>query len=216
MKLKNTNFEFALVILFVHLKDLIAQSTWIKHEFKVVIEAGKKDCFYQPIELDSVFHASYQVIKGNDIIFYVADPNREILKVLQYEQSGQHQIQKTNVKGDYEICFDNSYSQFHDKLVSIYILSFHQDSLLERFRHEKELNETTQMSREISDKISINLVEIFTHQAMSRFRGSKDEFLIEANNELVFYWSIFQTFLIILCGAFQAYFIKKLFKTRTK
>ena len=81
----------------------------------------------------------------------VADPKREILKATQYETNGQFQIQRTSVNGDFEICFDNSYSHLTGKLVSIYILTFHQNTLMERFQHEKELNETTNKSR-VMDK----------------------------------------------------------------
>lgn len=88
-----------------------------------------------------------KVIRGNDINFMVADPDREILKATQYEKNGQFQIQKTSVKGDFEICFDNSYSHLTNKLVSIYILTFHQDVLMERFKNDKELNETAHKSR---------------------------------------------------------------------
>lgn len=77
----------------------------------------------------------------------MTDPRREILKVIQYEPSGQFQIQRTTLSGDYEICFDNTYSHLTNKLVSIYILTFHQDTLMERFKQEKELNETAHKSR---------------------------------------------------------------------
>ena len=45
-------------------------------------------------------------------------------------------------KGHYEICFDNQHSQIGWKLVSIYILTFHQEQVLERFNKDKEMNET--------------------------------------------------------------------------
>lgn len=97
------------------------------------------------------------------------------------------------------------------KLVSVYILSFHSDDLMNKFKQEKELNETAEISKDVSIKINLNLVEIFTHQAMAKFRQTRDEYLIEANNSLVLYWSSFQSVLIILCAMFQVYFIKRLF-----
>ena len=61
------------------------------------------------------------------------------------------------------------------------------------------------------NKLSLNLIEIHTHQAISRFKNSRDDYLIEANESLVFYWSLFQSALIIICYFFQVYFIKRLF-----
>jgi p24 family protein gamma-5 len=55
-----------------------------------------------------------------------------------------------------------------------------------------------------------------THQAISRFRNSRDDYLIEANESLVFYWSSFQSVLIVICGIFQVYFIKRLFNVSRK
>lgn len=65
--------------------------------------------------------------------------------------------------------------------------------------------------QDFSNKISMNLVQIFTQQAMARFHQARDEYLIESNNSLVFYWSISTSLIIICCGIFQVYFIKRLF-----
>jgi hypothetical protein len=118
---------------------------------------------------------------------------------------------KTNIKGVYELCFDNSYSHINSKLVSIYILSFHSDALMKKYEHEKELNETTTKVRSSVDKISINLIEIFTHQAMARFKQTRDDHTLDANHSLVLHWSIFQMILICTSSLVQAYFIKRLF-----
>jgi hypothetical protein len=50
-----------------------------------------------------------------------------------------------------------------------------------------------------------------SHQALARFRQSRDDYVIEANYSLVFYWSLSQSIFIVLCGIFQVYFIKRLF-----
>ncbi len=46
---------------------------------------------------------------------------------------------------------------------------------------------------------------------MAKFRQARDDYVIEANNSLVLYWSVFQSFFIIVCGFIQVYFIKRLF-----
>jgi hypothetical protein len=62
----------------------------------------------------------------------------------------------------------------------------------------------------------MNVVEIFTHQAMARFRNGRDEYTIESNNSLIVYWSCFQSVLIIICGCIQVYFVKRLFLVNAK
>ena len=174
------------------------------------------ECFFQNIENDSVLHVSYQVIRGDDINFYLNNPHKVQVNRLDYQQSGSFQIPKTGIEGDFEICFDNSYSHLNSKLVSIYILSFHSDALMKKFENDKELNETAHLAKASSDKISVNLVEVFTTQAMSRFKQTRDEYLLEANNSLILYWSAFQMVVICSCSVFQVFFIKRLFNTSLK
>ena len=56
------------------------------------------------------------------------------------------------------------------------------------------------------------IADIMGYQAIARFRQARDDYLIDANNSLVFYWSFFQSVLIMVCGLFEVYFIKKMFK----
>ena len=50
-------------------------------------------------------------------------------------------------QGDYEIYIDNSYSHFSSKVVSVYILTFHSNALMEKYQKEQELNETTHIAK---------------------------------------------------------------------
>ena len=58
------------------------------------------------------------------------------------------------------------------------------------------------------------MLEVFTAQALARFRQSRDEYLIELNNKVIMYWSMAQSVVIILSGAMQVYFVKKLFRCK--
>jgi hypothetical protein len=60
------------------------------------------------------------------------------------------------------------------------------------------------------------MIDVVTQQALARFRQSRDEYLINANNELVMYWSLFQSFIIVFCGLFQVYFVRRFFYSNTK
>jgi hypothetical protein len=37
--------------------------TWTKYDFKVLVEPGSEECFYQKVGNGSVFHVSFQVTK---------------------------------------------------------------------------------------------------------------------------------------------------------
>jgi hypothetical protein len=91
-----SSFSFRL---FSFLKAQSIESTWIKHDFKIEIEAGNAECFYQSIEQESVLHVSFQVVRGDDITFYLNDPHRNEVNRLEYQQSGAFQIPKTSETG---------------------------------------------------------------------------------------------------------------------
>ena len=59
------------------------------------------------------------------------------------------------------------------------------------------------------------MIDVLTQQTLVRFRQARDDYTVEVNNDLVLYWSLFQTCIIILCGIFQVYFIKRLFLTNS-
>lgn len=58
------------------------------------------------------------------------------------------------------------------------------------------------------------MLEVYTQQSLERFRQARDEYLLEANMNMVQHWSIAQSIIIVLSGLFQAYFIKRLFRVK--
>lgn len=194
---------------------VLSSQVWNKHEFKTLIEAGKRDCFYQHIEANTVFHVSYRIIKGDEITVDIADPTGNLIYNLVSHPTGTYQTQQTVLTGDYAICLDNQYSHMTSKLVYLYILTFKQEDVMKKFQHDRDLNETSHVATEITSKIIYNLIEVHSQQAMARFRQTRDEYLIESNNSLVLYWSLFQSLLIIFCAVFQVYFIRRLFTVKS-
>ena len=81
-----------------------------------------------------MFHASIQVIKGDDVSFFIADSNNTIIYNMEKKNSGYHQIQNSTTKGDYQICIDNQYSLVTNKIVYLYIFTFHADKMMEQIK----------------------------------------------------------------------------------
>jgi hypothetical protein len=186
----------------------VDQKVWTKNEFKVMIHHS--DCFYQTVKENAALVTSFQVIKGDDITFALTYPNGTLHS--RAERQKQNALQLQHVPGgDYAVCFDNSYSYTTAKLVQVYILTFTEEKLQEKFANDQMLNETITFAKKAADNITINLMEVYTHQAMERFHQAKDAYTLQSNNDLVVYWSLTQTVLIILCAVFQAFFIKRLF-----
>ena len=184
---------------------------WTKHQFKIVIEPGHRECFYQPVSGQSVFVNSYQVIRGDDINYELLLPNGTAERREERSSFGSYQMSNVTNVGDYAVCFDNSYSHITSKLVSVYMLTFHEERIKAHMDEQAAADYSVTLANKLVGNISLNIIEIFTSQALSRFKQASDEHLLQANNSLVFYWSITQSVLIVAAGLFQVYFIKRLF-----
>ena len=53
--------HFQMLVLFFSSQFIANGNDLIKHEFKILLEAGSVDYFYQKVDLDAVFHLSFQV-----------------------------------------------------------------------------------------------------------------------------------------------------------
>lgn len=104
---------FKIVNYLFSFKGINAITTYIKNEFKYLIEPGALDCFYQRVEKDAVFHSSIQVVKGDDVNFYIIDANHSIIFTKQRETSGYHQVEKSPSEGSLSI--NLQYTQLYFK-----------------------------------------------------------------------------------------------------
>ncbi len=91
------------------------------------------------------------------------------------------------------------------------MLAFHEERVRAHLDAQVANDETIVRARNTVGNITQNIIEMFTHQALSRFKQAKDEQLLDANNSLVFYWSLSQLVLVVFAGFFQVFFIKRLF-----
>lgn len=115
---------------------------WTKNELKIIIEPGSRECFYQFVETQAVFHSSFQVIRGDGVGFEVIDPKGISLISMINDPSGSHQVQNAEVRGDYAICLDNTYSHLTSKLVSLYILTFQSQLMQAKMIEDRIINAT--------------------------------------------------------------------------
>uniref|UniRef100_A0A8C1ZB80 Transmembrane p24 trafficking protein 1b n=1 Tax=Cyprinus carpio TaxID=7962 RepID=A0A8C1ZB80_CYPCA len=90
----------------------------IDSEFTFQLPAASKECFYQSAVHNSSIEIEYQVIAGAgmDVDFSIVSP-QGIHLVSEFRRSdGVHMVEPTEA-GDYQICFDNSFSRFSEKMV---------------------------------------------------------------------------------------------------
>jgi hypothetical protein len=93
------------------------------------------------------------------------------------------------------------------------IVSFFTEESLEKSLEADKLNQTHTQLMDSVLKINENIHTMRRSQILSRVMHGADSYYIETNNEYVMYYSIGQSFIIVVSGIIQTIFIRRLFET---
>merc|ERR1719500_882695 len=185
----------------------------IAMEYKVHVEAGKEDCYWQYVHPGATLYVSYQVLKGGDgsIGMAVRDPKMSVVHPYAWKASSEYE-ENTAIGGYYSVCLDNQFSRFSAKLVNLYLTTFRYDEW-EKFSQELQdmdvtVENFTSTLRQVDQRIQI----MRQFQSMTRSGEARDFNLIQDNSAYVQNWSIAQALVVMLCTAVQVYFVKSFFK----
>merc|ERR1712200_366690 len=112
----------------------------IAMEYKVHVDAGKKDCYWQYVHPGATLYVSYQVLKGGDgaIGMAVRDPKMKVVHPYAWKASSEYE-DSAAMGGYYSVCLDNQFSRFSAKLVNLYITTFRYDEW-EKFSQDLQDN----------------------------------------------------------------------------
>jgi len=181
-------------------------------DYKVHLDAGKEDCYYQYVQPGASLYVSFQVIRGGDgnAGFAVRHPNGEIVKPYQWLPSADYNEQ-TSTGGYYAVCLDNQFSRFASKLVNIYITVIKYDEWDKYAKEIESLNLNMQNFSSVINNVERRINDMFLFQSHSRNSEARDMALLEDNNSYVQTWSITQIIVIIITCSVQVYFVRKLF-----
>ena len=217
-----------LLLLFISLVQL---SHGLQNELSIVIEAGKRECFHQFLVNDLSVETDYQVISGGDldVSYWISTPSNRVIFTELRKQGGQTQF-KTEEKGEYRFCFDNSFSRFQPKQVFFFITT--NDNFIDPFFpliQEEQLNVALpkdvlgielegklESIDQLFQRVQMNLEKAQRVQHM--FRGFEliDRNLMEESFERVNFWSVVNVFIMMVVAVIQVYMIKSLFEDKSK
>merc|ERR1711971_182726 len=166
----------------------------IAMEYKVHVEAGKEDCYWQYVHPGATLYVSYQVLKGGDgnIGMAVRNPQMKVVHPYAWKASSEYEESDIPSGGYYSVCLDNQFSRFSQELQDM-------DVTVENF---------TSTLRQVDQRIQI----MRQFQSMTRTGEARDFNLIQDNSAYVQNWSIAQALVVMLCTAVQVYFVKSFFK----
>ncbi|EDW90276.1 transmembrane emp24 domain-containing protein 5 [Drosophila yakuba] len=217
-------FRIARVILLALLLDLeFSNAEPHNKQLTVFVEAGRQECFYQPIATTENINIDYQVIHGGlgetHVNFNLMDPIRRLLINEIKREKGKHSM-KANETGSYKFCFDNTISTFNQKIVSFALEVAPAD------REERELRDLRQEM--LTDyqfdvayagidsymgKIHVNLMRSRQTQDFIRAIEARDRNVAESTYSMVNNWSWAQFLSMIFVGFLQVLMVRSIFHT---
>lgn len=185
-------------------------------DYKIHIDPGKEDCFYQYVNPGATFYVNFQVLRGGDGMagFAVRNPNGQIVHPYEWKKSAEYQDTPPH-GGYYSVCIDNQFSRFAGKLVNMYLTVVRYDQWDKYHKEIEDLNVSVQNFTDTVRTVERNINEILQQQHHSRSREARDYNLLEDNNRYVMTWSLSQILVITATTSLQVYFVKQLFNVKT-
>ncbi|XP_037089832.1 transmembrane emp24 domain-containing protein 1-like [Pollicipes pollicipes] len=186
-------------------------------DYRIWVEAGKEECFYQYVQPGAQFYVSFHTLRGGDGMtgFAVRDPTGQLVHPYQWKKQSEYET-TSETGGYFTSCIDNQFSRFAGKLVNMYLTTFRYD---EWEKHSEELEQYDIVATNFTNGLGLvdHKVQISKqYLSHSRSRAASDWELLISNNAYVMRWSLIQVVVVVATGCLQVFFVRKLFDTHTK
>lgn len=203
--------------------------TCFEKEMTVVIDAGKRECFFQHGKAGEMIDIEYQVIDGGhgdlDINFQLIEPTARVIYSDIKRSDNVHRYQIPS-DGDYNFCFDNQISKFNRKVVFFELIIDREDENGDpsSWKNDEFEGLTPEEFYDVKvDDIKDSVGKIRTHltrarqiQDYLRSTEARDRNIAEENNFKVNAWSMFQVLIMLAVGGLQVIMVKSLFDSNSK
>lgn len=185
-------------------------------DYKVHIDPGKEDCYFQYVNPGATFYVSFQVLRGGDGMagFAVRHPSGTIVHPYQWKPNSEYQDQRST-GGYYSVCIDNQFSRFADKLVNLYLTVVRYDQWEKYTQEVQDINMNMENFTTTIVTVEQNINNMRQYQHYSRGREARDYNLLSDSNNYVIRYSIAQIVVIFVTTCVQVYFVRKLFDVKS-
>jgi protein ERP2 len=202
-------------------------------EFGLTVEVkpGKFECFFQPITDPKykTMEIDYQVIDGGDLnINFMLIFGAEVSAQEALKQDGHHKIDIKQL-GDYQICFDNTFSYQARKVVYFEVYIYDAEGRLEDFDISKFAKNDPAFQQRMqtlgiavtdfhasADRVKAHLNKAEYYLALLRAYEARDRSIMDANLNRVNFWSVLNALVLVVVGVVQVYMIRSLFEENSK
>ncbi|EDO35763.1 predicted protein [Nematostella vectensis] len=203
----------------------VLQQTWrpssaLKSGFTFRVDPGKRDCFYETIKRNVTLDVEYQVIEGGDldIGFTLQAPSGKIAIEDGHRTDEAHSL-VTEEEGEYEFCFDNTFSTVASKAIFADLGVDFEDDIQKMIGIKDENLEEDLHDRFVRtlENVRVDLDKAEHIQNFISSAAARDFRLAKSKDSRVFWWSLIQSVALIGVAIVQVNVVKHFFgggKTR--
>ncbi|KAK9878960.1 hypothetical protein WA026_003779 [Henosepilachna vigintioctopunctata] len=183
----------------------------IATELTFELADNAKECFFEEIQKNVTATLEYQVVTGGqyDVDVTLEDPKKQVIYNQVKSQFDSHTF-TAPVTGIYIVCFSNEFSTISHKIVYMDFQVGDEAPLPGLGEHITALTKM-EASAQDSHKALSTIIDFQTHHRLREAQGKKRA---DDMNERVLWWSVIQTFVIIIISISQVIILKNFFTER--
>ncbi|KAF5892539.1 transmembrane emp24 domain-containing protein 6-like [Clarias magur] len=193
------------------------------YDFALLLSGTESQCYWHFAHQDRRFYLTYMVqwvsgMTANRHVAVSVFSPKGILLSYTDNTMGQMNFQ-VKEEGFYKMCFANYHNHFGDMRVFLNFGVFSEEeteTMMENEIDEEVFNSTLFNIKDISNKLRLRTQHMWRFYNVARMRRGADYFLLQSKSYYVNIWSVLQSFVIIMAGYLQLFFLKKFFKTDEK
>ncbi|XP_063283389.1 transmembrane emp24 domain-containing protein 5 [Pelobates fuscus] len=195
----------------------------VDNDFTFSLPAGHKECFFQPMKKDATLEIEYQVLDGAslDVDFTLLSPYGDVLISEVRQSDGVHTVE--TVDGDYQFCFDNTFSRMYEKVIFFELILDHiNEEGTDQEDWKNYIIGTDLLDMKLEDILeTINsvkgrLTKSVQLQTLLKAFEARDRNIQENNYNRVNFWSVVNLVVMVTVSVIQVYMLRSLFEDKRK
>lgn len=192
-------------------------------DFTFTLPAGQRECFFQPMKSGATLELEYQVLDGAslDVDFYLIAPDGAIVLSETRQSDGVHTVE--TVDGDYQFCFDNTFSRLSEKVIFFELILDHMNEEGNNQEDWKNyvvgadlLDMKLEDILETINSVKGRLGKSLQIQTLLKAFEARDRNIQESNYDRVTFWSMVNLLVMVVVSVIQVYLLKSLFEDKRK
>ncbi|CAJ0920187.1 unnamed protein product [Ranitomeya imitator] len=195
----------------------------VDNDFTFTLPAGRRECFYQTMRKEGTLEIEYQVLDGAslDIDFYLYSPSGVQILSEERQSDGVHTLE--TIDGDYQFCFDNTFSRMSEKVIFFELILDHMGEEGEEQEDWKNyvigsdlLDMKLEDILETINSVKARLGKSLQIQTLLKAFEARDRNIQESNYDRVNFWSMVNLVVMVVVCVSQVYMLRSLFEDKRK